>query len=326
MKNYRAVVIALLVLIMAGCASSQTETGIRRHTFEEIKPPPPGPVGAEPYRIRSGDAVFLNFIRNPELNVDQSVRPDGKISLVLLSPITVAGLTLDELRTTISARYKDFIAQTGYGEVLKEGDDIQIRFVYNPELNQSLSIRPDGKISMPIIGDIQAANVRPADLRKRLIEEYAKHIKRPDVTVLLGGNVTKKIFAEESFVYASLSKPADQGIFVGGEVHSPRMVKFNAALTTFQAIMEAGGVKDSGDLKRVVVLRRGLFEQAEWIQTDLSDPLQGKNVQNDVILRNGDLVIVPRTGIAQLGLFVKQYIRDVLPIQSYFNVTFSHDF
>ncbi|MBI3060294.1 MAG: hypothetical protein HYY81_13515, partial [Deltaproteobacteria bacterium] len=88
-----------------------------------------------------------------------------------------------------------------------------------------------------------------------------------------------------------------------------------------QAIMQAGGVKETGDLSRVVILRRGKFEQGEWIQTNLSNPISGKSLQNDIALRDGDVVVVPMTGIAKVDLFVKQYIRDVLPVQSGFSIS-----
>ncbi len=319
--RFRAWVPALLIPLITACAASQGEMEVRRVTFPEIKPPPLGALEGERYRIRNGDVVSVRLILNPELNVDLPVRADGKISLALVGEVPAAGLTLGELRAAISGGYKSFVARTGYGEVLKEGDDLQIRFVYNPELNQALTVRPDGRISLPLVGEVQAAGVRPAELRQRLIEEFSRHIKNPDVAVLTGGNVTKKIFADEVFISIILSKPVDQQVFVGGEVFTPRAVRFDGQITTLQAIMGAGGVKETGDLSKVVVLRRGQLEQGEWIQTNLSNPLSGKSLENDIALRSGDVVVVPMSGIAKVDLWVKQYIRDLLPIQSGFSIT-----
>jgi protein involved in polysaccharide export with SLBB domain len=320
LKRYQAVLPALLILLATACAGGPVGPQIQRVTFPEIKPPPPGAVEAEPQRIRSGDVVSIKFINNPELNENVQVRSDGTISLALVGEMTVAGLTLAELRTRISERFKSFVVRTGYGELLKEGDDLEIRFLYNPELNQTLRIRSDGKISLPLVGELEAAGVRPAELRKRLIEKYAKDIKSPDVAVLAGPNAAKKIFSDEAVISVTLSKPADQEVFVGGEVQTARAVKFEGQLTTLQAIMQAGGVKETGDLSRVVVLRRGQFEQAEWIQTNLSEPVSGKSLQNDIALSRGDVVIVPRSGIAEVNLWVKQYIKDVLPIQPFISL------
>lgn len=321
MARHRMFLITLLIPLATGCAGGLLGPEVQQVAFPEITPPPSGAVGAEPRRIRNGDLIAARFANNPELNMDAQVRADGRISLALIGEVTATGLTLEELRTAVSERYNAFIEQTRYGEVLKEGDDLQIRFVYNPELNQALAVRSDGKISLPLIGEVQAAGVRPSDLRERLQEDYAKHIRDPDVALLVGGNVTKKIFADPTFISLTLSKPADQEIFVGGEVENPKVVKFDGPITTLQAIMAAGGVKDTADLTKVVILRRGQFEQGEWIQTNLSAPLAGKNLQNDLALRDGDVIVVPMSGIAQVNLWVKQYIRETLPIQSSFSIT-----
>jgi polysaccharide export outer membrane protein len=239
----------------------------------------------------------------------------------MVGEIQAVGTTLPALRTTLSQQYKHFIAQTGYGEVLREGDYFDLRFVYNPELNLGVRIRSDGKISLPLLGEVEAAGQRPAELYQHLLTQYGKHLTDPDLALLVGPDTAKKIFADEPFIAVTLAKSADQRIFVGGEVMNAKVVQFEGQISTLQAIMQAGGVKDTGDLSQVVVLRRGQFEQANWARTDLSDPLSGKSLENDLLLHDGDVVIVPMSGIAKVDLFVKQYIRDVLPLQSSFNVT-----
>ena len=276
---------------------------------------------AAAYRLRNGDVVAVKFVKNPELDATLAVRPDGNISLALVGELTAKGLTLAELRSFISQRYTDFITHTGYGEVLREGDFFELRFVYNPELNLGVRIRSDGKISLPLLGEVQAAGLRPAELYQQLLRGYKKHLTDPDVALLVGADTVKKIFADPPFIVVTLAKAADQKIFVGGEVLSPKVVAFEGQISVLQALMQAGGIKDTGDLSRVVVLRRGQFEETKWTQTDLSHPLSGKSLENDLVLSSGDVVIVPLTGVAKVDLFVKQYIRDVLPLQSNFNLS-----
>ena len=273
------------------------------------------------YRLRSGDALTVRFIHNPELSAEVTVRPDGKIALPLVGEMAVEGLTVSVLHKEISRQYQDFTAATGYGELIKEGDYLDFRFVYNPELNIGVRVRSDGKICLPLLGDVQAAGLSPATLRDRLKTAYAQHIRNPDVALLVGETTAKKVFAAEEYITVALAKHADQLIFVGGEVNMPKVVRFEGQISTLQAIMQAGGVKDTGDLSQVVVVRAGRFETGVWIKTDLSQPLQGRSIRNDVVLHNGDVVVVPMSGIAKVDLFVKQYIRDLLPIQSNFSVT-----
>lgn len=274
-----------------------------------------------PYRLRPGDSIAVRFLHNAELNAEVMVRPDGKVTLPLVGEAAVEGLTIPEVHAAVSDDYRAFVRETSYGDLLKEGDFLDLRFVYNPELNIGVRVRSDGKISLPLLGDIQAAGTRPDALRKTLISRYAAHIKNPDVALLVGETTAKKVFADPEFITVGLLRHADHEIFVGGEVHAPKMVTYEGRITTLQAIMKAGGVKDTGDLAKVVVLRRGQFERPEWIQLNLSKPLSGECIHNDIALRNGDVVIVPMTGIAKVDLFVRQYIREVLPIQSFFNVT-----
>jgi len=275
------------------------------------------------YFLRSGDVLAVRFIYNPELGADVTVRPDGRITLPLVGEMLVEGMTVAGLHREVSRRYQAFTAMTGYGDLLKEGDYLELRFVYNPELNIGVRIRSDGMICLPILGDMMAAGLRPTVLHDQLKKSYASHIRNPDVALLIGETTTKKVFASEEYVTVSLAKHADQVIFVGGEVYEPKVLKFEGQISTLQAIMQAGGVKDTGDLSQIVVIRRGQFEPAMWIKTDLSQPLHGRSIKNDVVLHNGDVVVVPMTGIAKVDLFVKQYIREILPIQSVFNVNVS---
>jgi polysaccharide export outer membrane protein len=309
----------LMTLVIAGCTSGAVVEESRRIAFSAQ--PASEEAQVEPHRLQNGDTISIKFVNNPEMNLEAPVRPDGKISISLIGEVHVTGLTVPDLRSLISRQLKAFVEKTGYGEVLKEGDELQMRQVFNPELNQTLIVRPDGKISLPLVGEVQAAGVSPSDLRAQLTELYAKHLKKPDVALLTGPNVTKKVFTEEPFILVGLSRVSDRLVFVGGEVLTPKGVKFEGQLTALQAIMQAGGVKETGDLAKVIVLRRGEHEQAEWIQTNLANPLSGTSLQNDVRLHHGDVVLIPRSGIAQVNLWVKQYIRDVLPLQSSFNAT-----
>jgi protein involved in polysaccharide export with SLBB domain len=277
--------------------------------------------GELPYQLRSGDSFAVRFLHNPELNTEVAVRPDGKVTLPLVGDLPVEGSTIPEVHASVSGNYQAFIRETSYGDLLKEGDVLDLRFVYNPELNIGVRVRSDGRISLPLLGDVQAAGLRPDALRRSLISKYSAHIKNPDVALLVGETTARKVFADPEFITIALLRHAAHEIFVGGEVQAPKVVTYEGRITTLQAIMKAGGVKDTGDLSKVVVLRRGQFERPEWIQLNLSKPLSGESIHNDISLKNGDVVIVPMTGIAKVDLFVRQYIREVLPIQSFFNVT-----
>lgn len=318
--NYlpKILVLGLLLAMISACAGPDKVSKVSYPDKQELQPPPRGPIVAEPYRISTGDVISVKLLNNPELNTDVTVRPDGKISMPLVGDVPAWGLTIEEVRALISKGLKNTIAKNDYGYVLKEGDYIDIRFVYQPELNIGVRIFADGSISLPMIGEIKAAGLRPKDLNQRLVIAYAKVLKKPDVTVIVGQNTNRKIFAEETFIGLTLAKSASQQVFVGGEVLHPKSVNIGARLTVLQAIQEAMGVKDSGDLSRVIILRRGQFNQGQWIQTNLISPIIGKSMTNDVVLQGGDVVIVPKSGIAKVNQFVKEWLRDTMPTQTSF--------
>lgn len=321
MAKTRWLMLGLGLLLFGACAGPDRVT---RLTYPELEAPPPGPVVEESYRLGIGDGLALKFLLNPELNTEVTIRPDGQILLPLIGEVPAAGLTLAELRQSISHRLQDFIRRTRYGEVLKEGDYFDLRFIYNPELNLGLRIPADGIVSLPVIGEIKAAGKEPEAFRQELIAAYRRHIKKPDIALLVGDTTAKKIHAAPQYLTLTLTRSTAQEIFVGGEINTPRPVRLEGRLTTLQAIMRAGGPKDSADLSRVVVLRRGQFARPEWLQTNLAEPLKGRSLENDLALRGGDVVLVPKTGIAKLNQWVKEYIRDLLPIPGSFGVSLQY--
>jgi protein involved in polysaccharide export with SLBB domain len=318
-----------LLCLVLGCSAGGKGTGVTQVAFPEMKPPPPGPVVVTPYRIMKGDTVNITFPHNPELDLKQVVvRPDGKIPLNLVDEVNAYGMTIPELQQAIGQRYRNFIQQTGYSKVLRPNDYFDLKFVYNPELNIGVRIQSDGKVSLPIVGEVQAANLTPEQLRQELIARYSHDLRKPDIAVLTGTNpnafpvdiAAKHISTQGNFITVTLVKSAGQFVFVGGEVSTPKPIAWEGHLTVLQAIAAAGGKTVKADLSRVVILRRGPLEQTEWMQTDLVSPLEGKDLKNDVVLKAGDIVVVPMSGIAKVGQFVQQYLRDTIPMYGTYNI------
>jgi protein involved in polysaccharide export with SLBB domain len=303
-------VAALLLSTIQACAGSPE---IEHVLVENAMPAPQGAVPSEPRRTQQGDVMLIRFLFNPELDTETRVRPDGAITLPLIGELTAAGQTPAELRGDISRRYRDFVERTGYGALLKEGDDVELRWVANPELNFKAGIRSDGRISLPLVGEVPAAGLPPGELREDLRRRYGAFIREPDFALIPGPRAARKVYAEEAFLALTLIRRADDIVFVGGEVGKPGAVAIRGHLTALQAITAAGGVTVHGDLSKVVILRRGQYEQGEWIRTNLEAPLAGEHVSNDLAVRPGDVMLVPKSGIAKVNLWVHQYVTDALP-------------
>lgn len=176
--------------------------------------------------------------------------------------------------------------------LLTPGDILDIRFFYNEELNDRVPVRPDGMITLQLVGDVRAAGVAPSDLARYLNEQFAAHLPHPNVAIIV-------------------KEYTPQQVFVGGEVEQPGSVVVHGALTTTQAILERGGAKVSARLGQVILVRYEGPGEMSIHELDLKKVMRGE--VPDKLLRPYDVIYVPQTPIAQLGQFVDQYINNIVP-------------
>jgi protein involved in polysaccharide export with SLBB domain len=174
------------------------------------------------------------------------------------------------------------------------GDRLEIKFFYSPELNEQVIVRPDGRISLQLIPELEVTNLTLAMLAKQLTERYAADLNQPQVTVMVREFGTQRVF-------------------VDGEVGTPGMVPILGRMTALQAISQAGGMKDTARSTEVIVIRRGPGDAPVAFKADLKKARDGGDLAQDVILAPLDIIYVPRSRIANVNLFVDQYIRKVLP-------------
>jgi len=187
-----------------------------------------------------------------------------------------------------------------YGEerkmfYLQPGDVIDIKFYYNPDLNETVTIRPDGKISLQLIGEIDAADKTPSIVNEVIIEKYKKFLKKPEVVVIVKGFGGHKVY-------------------VGGEVMSPGVMPCDGTTTALQAILTAGGFRETAQPRSVILISKGPENKPVFRKLDLkADVLLGKAMGRDVLLKPFDILYVPKTAIAKLNKFVEQYITKMIP-------------
>ncbi len=187
---------------------------------------------------------------------------------------------------------------------LHVGDKLAIKLFYNQDLNQEVAIRPDGKISLLLVHEVDAVNLTPSELTKLLTESYAKHLQQPEVSVIVNGF-------------------AAQRVFVGGEVAQPGVKEIVGPTSVIQAVFAAGGFKDSARLNEVIVLRRGEDDKPFHIALDAEKAMKGIDLSQDIYLQPYDMVLVPRSRIADINLWVTQYLRNNLGLGTDFALYYS---
>jgi polysaccharide export outer membrane protein len=173
---------------------------------------------------------------------------------------------------------------------IQVGDVLDVRLLLNPELNEEVTVRPDGHISTTAVSDALAYGRTPADLADTLRGIYAKELQNPRVTVEV-----------KSF--------APTRVYVGGEVNTPgEFITVGPTLTLSQAIARAGGTKLSSDDTSVFIIRRGPADKPEFLSVKWKALRQGRDADADVRLAPYDVVYVPKMGVAEVYQFYNQYI------------------
>jgi polysaccharide export outer membrane protein len=178
---------------------------------------------------------------------------------------------------------------------LQVGDTVQIKMLLNPELDEDVQVRPDGMVSTSVAQDVPAYGKTAGELQQGLVKAYRKYLKNPGMTVVV------KSFAPSK-------------VYVMGEVASPgEMVSVGPNMTLLQALARAGGIKNSGDEKNVLIYRRGAGEKPEVTRVDYEALTKGSDPTNDVRLAAYDVVFVPRTAVADAYKNYQQSIQQFLP-------------
>jgi polysaccharide export outer membrane protein len=173
---------------------------------------------------------------------------------------------------------------------IQVGDVLEVRLLLNPELNEEVTVRPDGHISTTVVPDAVAYGRTPAELADTLRAIYAKDLQNPRVSVVV-----------RSF--------APTRVYVAGEVNTPgEFVTVGPTLTLSQAIARAGGTKLSSDDTSVFVIRRGPDDKPTFLSARWKAVRQGLDPDADVRLAPYDVVYVPKLGVAEVYQFYNQYI------------------
>jgi len=176
---------------------------------------------------------------------------------------------------------------------LRSGDEVELKFYYTPELDITQTVRPDGKISLQLIGEIDVLGKNPSELREELLKLYIPHLKKPEIAVIVRSLLNRRVY-------------------VGGQVTTPGVIEMLGEIDVLEAIMEAGGfLLPEAELKNVVVIRHREGQRYAY-SVNLKDSLKGKGSQ-PFYLQPQDIVYVPRTKITKVGQWVDQHINKLMP-------------
>jgi polysaccharide biosynthesis/export protein len=153
--------------------------------------------------------------------------------------------------------------------VIGAQDILMIRVWREQDFTGAYPVRPDGKITIPLVGDVQAGGLTPERLGEQLKQALSAYINAPDVSVSLQTVNSKKFF-------------------ITGEVNRPGEYSLATPTKVFDALSNAGGFHDFANKKKILIIRG-----AERIKFNYQDILKGKSLEQNILLENGDTIVVP---------------------------------
>ncbi len=222
--------------------------------------------------------------------------------LLLLAGFLLTGCGGKEVNMDLEPRPgEEFINQDSVAVVNQAGgvyrlgysDVIEIKFFYNPELNQELVVRPDGRITLPRLGDLFVVGLTPSQLDDIITLKYSEIIRDPDITVIV------KEFAS-------------QVVYVLGEVNLPGGYDLSVNMTALQSVALAGGFTPEANPGSVILIRAQGVE-AQATRVDLGRAMKSGNLITHQFLQPFDIVYVPNHFIDKIDRFMEKYFHSFLP-------------
>jgi len=158
------------------------------------------------------------------------------------------------------------------------GDSLSIFVWRNPEVSTSVTVRPDGRISVPLIDDLKAAGTTPSELSRAIERELSVYIQDPLVTVMVSGFVGE----------------FDQQVRIVGEAAQPQAIPYRANMTLLDVMIAVGGVTDFAAGNRASIVRNVDGKQQQFA-IRIDDLIKDGDISANVPLMPGDIVIIPES-------------------------------
>ncbi len=250
------------------------------------------------YVIDTEDTLRIEFYYYPALNKTARVRPDGFITLSRVGDVKVVDMTPTVLTEKIMELYKPFLKRP---TVTVEAVNFNVKLenlkaaVQTTSRGQSrqVTVRPDGKISLPYIDDITANNLTCMKLSRTIEQKYRRFVKNVSIT-------TSVLNAHSNRAY------------IIGEIAKSDFYELPGAITLTQLVSQAGGFTLRANTHQIVLIRRSKDGQPDARLVDMDKIIGRGDITSDPIIRQYDVIFVPKTKISQAAL-VMNSIMSLIP-------------
>jgi len=233
-------------------------------------------------------------------NLDGTPRDDRRRSrrfspglLLALTGVIAAGCAHPRAAAAPAALLPPPVREAGPTYRIQLGDELDVKFIFQPDMNEHVPVRPDGRITLPATGEIAVVGMMPTELERLIVERSSTHLRNPEVTVIV-------------------TKLGEQRVYIGGEVARPGYVVLAADMTPLQAVLQCGGFKKSAKLESVLLLTPGTEGKFSAARVNMGQVVN-QGVPERVRLHPNDVVYVPATWISDMDDTVDAYVRGLIP-------------
>lgn len=251
------------------------------------------------YILSVADVLKVEFAYHPDMNRELTIRPDGSITMPRKGAVRALGMTTAQLQDKIEEIYsKEFIDPVVTVTMIQYNrtiDRLKTAITTSSRGQSKLTaIRPDGYVSFPVISDIMASGKTLPELKRIITKQYQAQVDNLTITLIL-----KVMKANVAYIF--------------GEILNPDMYLMDGYLSVSQLVSRAGGLKNTAERSTVLIISRDKHRKPWGRLVNLEKVISDGDISQDVVLKQYDIVYVPKSHIARANLIVEQWINNMIP-------------
>lgn len=262
------------------------------------------------YNVDVLDVLYVDVSSQPGMSQSVTVRPDGKLSFPMAGEVRAKGRTVGDIQKELQKRIAEELPAAQVTLILENGHVLAEKFIERTSRRDTgpytvVTVRPDGIINLPLVGEMLVTGMTIPDITRAVSKRY-DNVLNGGIAVSLNLVTTRENTA------------------ILGEVKKPGMYPLYEPRHPLYAIAMAGGELETANLSKIILLKRTPDRGLRQYKLDL----KAKHVArargaSPALLEPEDILLVPKTGIANVNKWVQQYIRKLLPVSTSASATYN---
>jgi protein involved in polysaccharide export with SLBB domain len=264
---------------------------------------------ASALRFAKDDEIKIGFWGHEELDHVATVQGNGRITVPLVGEVIAENRTADQIKAEITRRLEQ-LADAPH-PILRPGDKASLFVWQNEDLNMTSIVQPDGTVTFPLVGRIQVTDRQVEDVEVEIRDRLAQYINEPNAW-FIPELQERKVILDPQVSVLPLTIQSRQ-VSVLGEIAIPGVQPLRGGMRIMESLA-AAQITTSAEWDSIIVIRRYDSQEPSYRRLRLGEFLTGMSPEQNIVLQDGDIIMVPRTKIAQVGLFIDQFFSKTRPL------------